>query len=344
MKSPVIAVVAGGSGGHITPGITLARTRAAELDGAQIMLLTTASSFDHMISNAQSQNLNMIPLAVRESPRSLSAYPFFCLRLGLAFLQSFFYLCRNRPTELIVMGGYVSLPVCFAAWLLRIPRLMYELNAIPGKAARLLVPFVSRIHICFKAAQEYFPPHKTHEISYPIRFAKPTMSRAQARVQLGLPEDFSTLLVIGGSQGSLFLNTTFCQYIRQNPALHGRISVIHQTGSATGGIDYQHEYAQLNIPTCVFAYQHDLAPYYQAADLVICRAGAGAIFETMFFEKPCILIPLEIPGNDHQVYNAHAASIAFPNLCTYVREHQLKRDLEALTRALLIHTQKRTAR
>lgn len=332
MRPTYVAVVAGGSGGHITPGITLARARALQFQDCHVMLFATGRSFDQAIRTAHGDDIKVVQLALGDAPKSVGAYPLFCAQLAWSFMQSFVQLIRCRPRELIVMGGYISIPVCLAAWCLRIPRTVYELNAVPGKATRFLAPFASTIHVCFQAAAKYFPAKKTRVVDYPIRFKKPTCSPEEAKKALGLPLDKKTILILGGSQGSTFLNSAFLSCVRTHQDLQKHLSVIHQTGKTTA--DYQTAYDQLSVPARVFDYHHDLSLHYQAADIIMCRAGAGTIFEALFFEKTCILVPLEIPGNDHQVHNAQAICAAYPEHCVCIRQRQLADSTELLAQAL----------
>lgn len=334
-KQICIAVVAGCSGGHITPGITYALNRAQSIQQARVLLFSTSCTFDKSILNEYQNQIDVIPLMLGRPPAGILSYPRFVLQLIGAFFQSFFNLVRYRPHELIVMGGYVSIPVCIAAWFLWIPRSLYELNAFPGKATRFLAPFSTRIRLCFKAAEEFFPPKKIELVSYPIRFEKQDICTMTAKEHLGLAPDKCTFLVLGGSQGSSFINEIFYQCILTHKDFHQHINIIHQTGNAPA-FDFKSEYQKVGIDARVFTYQHDLAKYYQAADLIICRAGAGTIFEGIFFEKACIFIPLEIPGNNHQVYNAHAICMQYPQQCMYIRQPLLKEDLQTLANAIKI--------
>jgi len=299
-----IAVVAGRSGGHIVPGITIAQQYKKKNNDYQILFFATNNALDKQIIENNSIE-KKVYLSVQNLSRTWYKLPLFATQMAYATLKSIFTLIRFRPKKLVVMGGYISLPVTLAAWLLRIPRELYELNAVPGKATRILAPFVNSIHVCFKDSIRFFPTHKTKLSDYPVRFMPDTESQSEARKALCLSAELPTLLILGGSQGSATLNRLIQQCFSDDPSLKNQLQIIHQIGN-NSECDWQTWYKENGISALSFAFHHDLRLHYAAADIIIARAGAGSIFEIKFFNKPCILVPLEIPGNDHQLRNAIA--------------------------------------
>jgi UDP-N-acetylglucosamine--N-acetylmuramyl-(pentapeptide) pyrophosphoryl-undecaprenol N-acetylglucosamine transferase len=120
---------------------------------------------------------------------------------------------------------------------------------------------------------------------------------------------------MGGSLGSLQLNALAKDIVQ---ICGPNIQIIHQTGD-TDTYDWQAWYDSQGIQSRVFTFDDNIIPYIMAADLVICRAGAGSLFELIYFEKPCIIVPLEGAADDHQVANAYAMQKRYPQLCTVVR-------------------------
>ena len=233
------------------------------------------------------------------------------------------------------MGGYICLPVCAAARILRIPIHLYDLDAKPGKATRFLAKYAEKIHICFEQAKEFLPAHKCEIVAYPIRFSNnaKNISQESALSQLKLTQNKKTIFINGGSQGSLFINTCIKEWLNLNPHLHSLIQIIHQTGSLDS-FDWKMHYHDLEIPAAVFTYKEDLAPCYAAADVIICRAGAGSLFEALFFNKPCVAIPLETSATSHQKDNARALCHQQPHLFTMLTEQEIKSDNMMLFRVL----------
>lgn len=334
MKETYIALAAARSGGHIIPGITLATTYCQEHPETKIIYFSTTHALDKKILHEHAAQVINIALPLDNVPKRWYQYPMFMLQCIRSFFISIYQLSRLKPTHLILMGGYISIPVACAATLLRIPRHLYELNAVPGSATKFLAPIATKIYVCFDAARSFFSPKKTELCTYPLRFSKKTY----ATHKINLDPTKMTCLVLGGSQGSLFLNTTIIKCLKDNPALRDRINIIHQTGAYLDS-NCAAEYQAMGIPAIVFDYNQNLEEYYQEADIVIGRSGAGTIFETLHFKKPCILIPLEIPGNNHQLHNAQAIVQQYPHVYTVIRQHDVSSNTHALSNALMHYTQ-----
>ena len=171
------------------------------------------------------------------------------------------------------------------------------------------------MYVCFEQTKHSFKG-KTTVAPYPIR-----SDLRQAAVPYHNPifsKNRLTIFVQGGSQGSQGINTLIEQMIQKYPDLATKIQIIHQAGP-----EYQslvQFYKTAHIPAYVFAYDHAIAQYYLAADSIICRSGAGTLFEAVFFKKPCLTIPLESAGGAHQLENAVAMSKAYPSLITIIRQ------------------------
>lgn len=294
-----ICYVAGKTGGHIIPGITEAVSD--RLKGHKILFITTDAALDASI-------MAQYPWIDKHEQLALGAVSYttlwkkikFLCTLTRAFFTSLKLLRTYKPVKVVSMGGYVSLPVCYAAWVLRIPVVIYELNAVPGAAVKLLAPLAQEVRVCFAQAQNYFK--KSVLIEYPVRFSTDDiLSPIEARRALGLDVNIFTLFVLGGSQGSRFIN----QFVQQFVQGRRDIQLIHQTG--VHDIEAVRAwYAEQGIPALVFAYRADLHLCYSAADRIITRAGAGALFEILFFKKKTLVIPLQTVTTDHQIDNARA--------------------------------------
>jgi UDP-N-acetylglucosamine--N-acetylmuramyl-(pentapeptide) pyrophosphoryl-undecaprenol N-acetylglucosamine transferase len=337
-KVTYIALVAARSGGHIIPGITLATKYCLEHPDTHILYFSTRHTLDKKIMYEYGAQVTNITLPLDNVPKRWYLYPLFIFQCMRSFFTSLYHLIRLRPVGVILMGGYISIPVACAATLLRIPRHLYELNAVPGSATKFLAPIATTIHVCFETARKFFNIKKTELCAYPVRFDP----RKHTQHTIDFDTTRMTCLVLGGSQGSFFLNTAVMRCLKENPALQIRVNIIHQTGACLES-NCAAEYKAMGIPAIVFDYKNNLEEYYQAADIVIGRSGAGTIFETLYFKKPCILIPLEIAGNDHQVHNAQAIAQQYPDIYTVIRQHELSTDTRTLSNVLMHHTKIRTA-
>ena len=326
-----ICFVAGRSGGHLLPALTLAKQYSEH----NILFFSTDSTLDKKIL----QDTTYIPLTLENVPyKKPWLLPKFCYNLTKALCKSLYYLHKNKPQKIISTGGYIAIPVCMAATLLRIPIKLHELNVIPGKALKFLAPLATTITVCFEQSKKYLPTQKCALGSYPLRFnaVHTQLTKQQACKLLGLDPHKKTLLILGGSQGSLFINTMIKQWIEHSSDLHSTIQVIHQTG-AHDTTDWKTYYKSKTISALVFDYYNELATCYAAADVVVCRSGAGTLFETLFFEKLCITIPLETTTTSHQVTNAHAMAAQHQKLFTVIRQEEITNNPGVLYNALVHH-------
>ena len=246
-------------------------------------------------------------------------------KLILSFFKSAYILVKDRPQKVVSTGGYISIPVCMAAFILRIPIEIYELNATPGKATTLLSKIASKIHVCFTNTRNYFPPKKCTLATYPIRFIKNQSETTTIRTKYNFCPTKKTVLVLGGSQGSLAINTLVKKWIKKNSHLHNKFQIIHQTGDRDT-TDWEAFYKKNKLPAIHFDFKHDIKKYYQAADIVICRAGAGTLFENIFFNKKFITIPLETAATAHQLDNAQEIVKSHPHLATIIRQKEAEHN------------------
>jgi UDP-N-acetylglucosamine--N-acetylmuramyl-(pentapeptide) pyrophosphoryl-undecaprenol N-acetylglucosamine transferase len=340
MINNTICFVAGKSGGHIIPCLTIAQQRKAINPELKALFFSANTPLDKAILS-HNTHINwhiMLPLS-RLIP-SFIGYIITTFKALSSFVCSFFYLFKYKPTELITTGGIVAIPVCCAAFILRIPITLYSLDAVPGKAIQLLTPLAQSIYVCFKNAARFFPLQKCFFAPYPIKYdhTQTVIDKTTARTTLGLTLHKKTILLLGGSQGSLFINECIKKWIDDSSFSAATMQIIHQTGSVDA-TDWKKLYQSKTITSHVFSYYPDLAPMYVAADLIICRAGAGTLFEIKFFNKHCIIIPLATNTTDHQVDNARAMSHDYPDQFTYIMQTDVEKNPALLYTAILQHIQ-----
>lgn len=329
MTTQSIAFVAGRSGGHIIPALTLAQQIKEHDSSTHIIFFTTSYPLDQAIIKKHGNHIGQhIPITLGNVPFfNIFKIIMFSLNLCRAFYKSWKTLRQTRPSRVIGMGGYISIPVCLAARVLRIPIHLYDLDAKPGKANRFLAKYADKIFVCFEQAKAYLPSAKCELTAYPIRFNPQVkqLSQEAAQKQLGLETSKKTLFINGGSQGSVSINARIKEWLELNPHVHSLIQIIHQTG-AYDTTDWKAYYAQLDIPALTFSYRQDLAPCYSACDIIITRAGAGSLFEALFFDKQIITIPLETSSTAHQKDNAKALATTFVHHVTMITEQEIKKD------------------
>ena len=303
-RKKTVCYVAAHSGGHIIPCLTLAQ-KEIENNRADILFFTSTKPLDRSIVGQAAFPIKQIMLPIFQK-RSWHMAPLLLLSLAYSFFKSFFQFLAAMPDKIVTTGTVVAIPVCLAGWILGIPVELFELNAKPGKTIALLSYCANTVRHCFANTASYFPRNKCIQTPYPIRFlSEPVRSFSL--------DSFSptrlTLFVQGGSQGSSFINSLMKDLIKEHPV---PLQVIHQAGDQPEEI--RELYQKHNIPAHVFSFDPDMGRFYQAADIVLCRSGAGALFETLHFQKPCITIPLPKQASNHQLQNALQAQAQYPGL------------------------------
>jgi UDP-N-acetylglucosamine--N-acetylmuramyl-(pentapeptide) pyrophosphoryl-undecaprenol N-acetylglucosamine transferase len=214
-------------------------------------------------------------------------------RLGIGFSQAWRIVGRFRPDVVFLTGGYVSVPVAFAAWLRRRPVVVYLPDVEPGQAIKLLSRIATRVAVSVEASRKYLPP-KVVVTGYPLRpeFRQVKHAGKQAaKAHFGIPPEDKVLLVFGGSRGARSIN-------RALGAVIERVLVHAQVIHVSGHLDAEEcrTLREALPPSAqaryhLFDYVHDIASAFAAADLVVARAGAATLAEFPFFGLPAILVP-----------------------------------------------------
>lgn len=324
MNTKIICFVAGKSGGHIIPCLTIAQNHIVDEQPKNILFFSANTPLDKTIisdSILVSWHI-MLPLISRTRSLFITMWHIF-----YSFILSFFYLSKYRPESIITTGGIVAIPTCIAGFILRIPITVYSLDAVPGKAIQALTPLATSIITPFSNARRYFPAHKCIVAPYPLKYhdKENIIKKCTVQEQLGLSPEKKTVLLLGGSQGSIFLNGCMKQWIMSSSFPRETVQIIHQTGSVDT-TDWKQFYTVHNVTAHVFSYHSNLVLMYAAADLIICRAGAGTLFEVKFFNKPCIIIPLKTDTTTHQVDNALAMVDEYPHLFCAIEQDNLQNN------------------
>ncbi len=287
-----VVLATGGSGGHIFPALKTAELLRTQ--GHEVFLAGALGSVEQRLKNA---GLSYRILDVEGF--SLRSLPRFLRRMVNAISESKTFLKECHPDIVVGFGSYSSFPVLWAAQGQKIPTMIHEQNVIPGKANRVAAKFVSRIAVSFDETRGVFPRGKTVWTGCPCHDARPKESRAEILKSYGLQDGRLTILVLGGSQGSKYLNEVVFESL---PAL-GHVQVIHMTGKTDEKI-YAQKYPSLGIPYRVQAFIENIERAYAVADIVIARAGAATVCELASFGLPSVLIPYPF-AHSHQKANAN---------------------------------------
>jgi UDP-N-acetylglucosamine--N-acetylmuramyl-(pentapeptide) pyrophosphoryl-undecaprenol N-acetylglucosamine transferase len=293
MKQKTLLLAGGGSGGHVFPLLAVAAALKELAPELNLVFVGTERGLEKELVPARGYRLELVsvlPIRGAGLGGALSG-----LTSAARALPASRALVRElRPSAVLSIGGYAAGPVALAAWTLGVPVALVEPNAEIGLSNRLLVPLVSRAYTAFPEAARFFRPPAVLETGVPLR---PGFS-AQP---LGAERREARILVLGGSQGAKTLNESVPRALA---ALGQPVSVVHQAGS-------RHEaptrelYAELGLAESarVMPFIDDMSDALARADLVIGRAGAGAVSEICAVGRPSVLIPYPYAG-DHQRFNA----------------------------------------
>lgn len=295
-----VIIAAGGTGGHLYPGIALARElRARGMDPVFVVRKNDAG--EEILAR---ENLRFVEIPVIGMPRTISPR---LLRFAWFQLEGFIrtrkILQEMKPVAIAGMGGYISFPVVLTGRLLGIPTLIHEQNAIPGLANRVLSRVASRVAVSFPESVKHFPADRTVVTGNPVRRELFEGSLDDSFRNLGLSEDKFTVLIFGGSQGASRINSVAVNSFALLADLKDRLQYLHITGKK----DFEAietEYRRNGIPGAIMPYLHTIGEAYRAADLIVCRAGATTIAELEMLGKPAILIPFPFATANHQECNA----------------------------------------
>jgi UDP-N-acetylglucosamine--N-acetylmuramyl-(pentapeptide) pyrophosphoryl-undecaprenol N-acetylglucosamine transferase len=233
------------------------------------------------------------------------------MRTIIGFPKVLRLMFKLWPDVVFSKGGYISVPVVTAARILRIPVVVHDSDAVPGRANLLAGKFAARIAISYPEASEFFKGKDTVALTgNPVRHGVQKHDTQRSREQLGLDLNLPTLLVIGGSQGAEAINSTILQGIKE---ILNTYQVVHQTGK--NNFTTCKEMAEMELAHHPHKNRYHPVPSYNvhelslaasAADLIISRAGSGAIFEIATWEKPALIVPIPEDVSRDQRANAYA--------------------------------------
>ncbi|NKC16138.1 MAG: undecaprenyldiphospho-muramoylpentapeptide beta-N-acetylglucosaminyltransferase [Gammaproteobacteria bacterium] len=286
--APHVLIMAGGTGGHIYPGLAVAgelRGRGCEVNwlgtqnGLETLLVPKAGFPLHFIDISGLRGKGFVNW-VRAPARVLHAS-----------LQAAAHINTLAPDVVLGMGGFAAGPGGLVAWLMRRALVVHEQNAAPGLTNRILSKIARRV---LEAFPDTFSSSRTHTVGNPVRG---DIAAVAPMIEHQGP---TRLLVLGGSQGALALN-------RLMPEALGLVSasfcVTHQAGPAHVE-STRAGYERVGVRANLLPYIEDMAKAYQNTDLVVCRAGAMTVAEVAAAGRAALFIPFPYAVDDHQTLNA----------------------------------------
>jgi UDP-N-acetylglucosamine--N-acetylmuramyl-(pentapeptide) pyrophosphoryl-undecaprenol N-acetylglucosamine transferase len=298
-----VVIAGGGTGGHLYPGIAVARELLARRPDATITFAGTARGIEARVIPREGFALDLIRSgglkgkSVAERVRGAVLVP-----VGLA--DAWRIVTKRRPQIVIGVGGYSSGPVVLVAALRGVPTMLLEQNAVPGLTNRLLSRVVRAAAVTFDTTRQFFG-EKAFVSGNPVRPEFLTGRRREGESGAHDRASGIRVLVFGGSQGAHAINVAMVEAAAELAAVSPTLRVTHQTGERDVAM-VRDAYRQAGLQAEVEPFLYDMGRRIGEADLIVCRAGATTLAEVTAAGKAAILIPLPTATDDHQRKNAEA--------------------------------------
>ncbi|MCX7965572.1 MAG: undecaprenyldiphospho-muramoylpentapeptide beta-N-acetylglucosaminyltransferase [Syntrophorhabdaceae bacterium] len=288
-------IAAGGTGGHVFPGISVADRFTAMSHDHEVVFIGTKGGIEDRVVPASGYRL--IHVEARQFSGRNILYKFITITGLIKSIHDCINIIkRENPQAILGMGGFASVPMVIAGFLHKTPIFLHEQNVQPGLANKILAKYAKTIFISFEETRHYLGRARTILTGNPIRQSLKKPYAAEEK-------DYFGIFVFGGSRGARSINQAVVDLLNYISDYRDRIFIFHQTGID----DYEGVssiYKDSGIRHEVFPFTDNMAYYYRHADLVISRSGASTIFELAYFKKPAILIPYPFSAGQHQWKNA----------------------------------------
>ena len=285
----------GGTGGHYYPLMSIKNEISKKVDNKNLYYI--GSKYGIESKKINSENIKSLLIPIKGINRSFSFYAiarnclvFFELFFGLIRVSLFFM--KNKPSLIIATGGYASFIPLQIAKIFNVPYFLHEQNSFPGLVTRMFGSKAKKVFLGFENAKNYL---QNSDILFT---GNPIYNHSQKDISISLDYKKRTLLLLGGSQGSVLLNNIISECI--DSKILKNINIIWIVGLKN--FDKYKHYNTDSIKVLSFV---DNMPYlYDKCDLIVSRSGAMTVSEILQFKKPSILIPFRFSAEDHQVFNA----------------------------------------
>lgn len=339
MKQKTIVIASGGTGGHLYPTIAIAEEIKATHPEIRVVFIGTSNRIE--AREVPRAGFEFYPIDINAPGRSFPQLVKFPLQYQRAYRRSQDILREVEPCAFLGGGAYLSVPAAFAARRLRIPIALLEINAIAGRANKILSRNANKIFLSYPETLAEFREvlrSKMQVVGTPVRnsLEQGLMDQVSARKYFGLDADRKTLLVFGGSLGARSLNEAMKRSAQK--FLDSGLNVIWQTGSSENI-----EVLKTAFPSpeniCIAEFILEMPVAYTAADLVVCRAGASTLAELATLVKPAILVPYPLAVKNHQEINARAYESS--GAAKVIRDPELTSHLEPMVLELMKDESKR---
>lgn len=306
-----ILFTGGGSGGHFFPALAVIRElkRIAEEERILDLELFYMGPDDFGRDLLKQEGVVAVSIASGKMRRYFSFQNFLDIFTVIAGTwQAIWNMYLITPDVIFSKGGYGALPAILAAALFRIPLIIHESDAIPGKVNKFSARFAKRIGVAFPSAAKFFPKEKTAVVGVPIRKRILGGSSTEAKENFDIFSNLPVVGFMGASQGAQKINDAALGVLKE---LTDEFEILHQTGTKNykdvngeAGVILESARKERYHPFG-FLDETALRDFYLVSDLIVSRAGASSIFEIAVWGKPAILIPLRDAAQNHQRKNAY---------------------------------------
>jgi len=296
-----VVIAGGGTGGHLYPGIAVARELMRRDTSAQVSFAGTAAGIESRVLPHEGLELDLIHSgglkgkSIADRLRGLWLLP-------QSVVDAWRVISKRRPQLVIGVGGYSSGPVVLVAALRGVATMVLEQNAVPGLTNRLLAPIVRAAAVTYDSTRSFFG-EKAVVSGNPVR--PEFFSAGPSREASADGSAVVRVLVFGGSQGAHAVNVAMVEAAAELAAHRSHLRLTHQTGERDVEM-VRAGYRAAGIPADVEPFFYDMGRQLGNADLIVCRAGATTLAEVAAAGKAAILIPLPTATDDHQRKNAAA--------------------------------------
>ena len=306
-----VVIAGGGTGGHLYPGVAVARELLRREPDAVVTFAGTARGLEATLVPKEGFELDVIRSAGLKG-RSMRAALGGLALVPAGIADAWALLSRRKPNAVIGVGGYSSGPVVLTAALRGIPTMLLEQNAAPGLTNRTLARVVRAAALTYDDVGNYFG-RRGFVTGNPVRpeFFKLPMGNSQSTIAnhqspIG---DGPSLLILGGSQGAHAINVAMVEAAAELGRRHPGLQIVHQTGQRDLAV-VREGYERAGINARAESFLDGVAGEMNAATLVICRAGATTLAELAAVGRPAVLVPLPGATDDHQRKNARVLADA----------------------------------
>ncbi len=300
-----VIIAAAGTAGHINPGIAIANKIKTEEPNSEIIFIGTDRGLENDLVPRAGYKLKQVE-AYGLGKNIIKNFKTF-----KGIFQAKKIIKEFKPDIVIGVGGYICGPVLLAAHKLKLPTMLHESNAFPGKAVKMLAKITDTILISFEDARNRIPNAKKIVLTgTPIKINTKEITESQKKEmlkQINLNDEKPIVLIFGGSQGAKKINEAVIDLLSQNKKLNYKI-VLSAGEKQYNNVIEQCKEKKIDISEKsdirIFPYIYDMGEIEKISDILVCRSGATTIAEISTIGKPAIFIPLPNVSNNHQTYNA----------------------------------------